>query len=118
MSKYSQGSRVEREVREDLYRQGAALVMKAGGSKVIYPKWWTKETLRPKVDLIALMIIPYGNELAPRLELVPWLVQVKKRGRITKAERADLHEFSVRYGCRCLVARKVRGKIVYEHAHA
>jgi Holliday junction resolvase len=107
MSKYSQGAQVEREVRDDLYLLGAVLVMKAGGSKVTYPKWWTKALLRPKVDLIALMN-PYGNQL------VPWLVQVKKKGRITKAERKDLLEFSQTYSCECYLARKVRGKIEYE----
>jgi Holliday junction resolvase len=108
MSRYSQGSQVEREVREDLYRQGAVLVMKAGGSKVIYPKWWHKSRLRPKVDLIALM--PTVS-LPQKLE--PVLVQVKKKGKITKAEKEGLHKFFETYGCRYLLARKEKGKVVY-----
>ena len=85
--------------------------MKAGGSKVIYPKWWDR--FKPKVDLIALAEYHWKSGY-PAATLQTWLVQVKKRGKITKAEKADLKKFSVKYSCTCLLASKLKGEIVYE----
>ena len=110
MSKYSQGSAVEREVRSYLYREGAVLVMKAAGSKIIYPKWWgfTKVFLRPKIDLIALVPALMGGELHT------CLIQVKKHKKLTADDLTELRKFSSRYSMPVYLAWKEAGEIKME----
>lgn len=107
--RYAIGARVERMTRQKLYDDGAVLVLKAGGSKIIWPKEW--EDLKPKVDLIALF---------PQFDMVMGvtvlLVQCKRRGVVSKLERSDLQRFEWRYqNVDAALARLEKGEIILDH---
>jgi Holliday junction resolvase len=96
-------------VRSYLYQAGAVMVMKAGGSKLIFPKGW--KGIKPKVDLIALM--PLYSNPRPR----PVLVQVKKNSRtkMQKDELRELRRFSRKYLIPAYLAWREKGKIKMVH---
>lgn len=81
---YERGRAFEYRARDELYKQGAVIVVRSAGSKT-------------KVDLIALFPALDGIMTWPAAMEV-WIVQCKRDGKLPAAERDALLDISVQTG--------------------